>query len=153
MSKTEQALRILSDISGTPVAELRPEQDLVADLGIDDQAFALGEVVHQTSERRGQSDSIEALGVQPVTDAAGLLNAQLDQLRHASELFMLPRGNVGFQALGLALHQRLGAAQQLPEAIVEVSGIFNPWDLLYRTEIPAIERERYGVMPLPPLNE
>ncbi|MCA8979531.1 MAG: acyl carrier protein [Planctomycetes bacterium] len=35
MSKTEQALRILSDISGTPVAELRPEQDLVADLGID----------------------------------------------------------------------------------------------------------------------
>ena len=35
MTKTERALRILSEISGKPVAELRPEQDLVADLGID----------------------------------------------------------------------------------------------------------------------
>ena len=39
------------------------------------------------------------------------------------------------------------------DAIVEVSGIFNPWDLLYRTEIPAIERERRGLLPAPPLNE
>ena len=35
MSKTQRALQILSDVSGKPVAELRPEQDLVADLGID----------------------------------------------------------------------------------------------------------------------
>lgn len=35
MNKTERALQILSEVSGKPVAELRPEQDLVADLGID----------------------------------------------------------------------------------------------------------------------
>ncbi|MCB1034340.1 MAG: acyl carrier protein [Acidobacteria bacterium] len=35
MSKTETALEVISKISGTDKAEIRPEMDLVADLGID----------------------------------------------------------------------------------------------------------------------
>lgn len=35
MKHREQALDILAEISGTPRAEISPEQDLVADLGID----------------------------------------------------------------------------------------------------------------------
>jgi acyl carrier protein len=35
MTKSERALQILSDISGTPIADLHRTQDLVTDLGID----------------------------------------------------------------------------------------------------------------------
>lgn len=35
MSKTDTALDVLSEISGTDKAALKPEMDLVADLGID----------------------------------------------------------------------------------------------------------------------
>lgn len=35
MSKTDTALDVLSEISGTDKAELKPEMNLVADLGID----------------------------------------------------------------------------------------------------------------------
>lgn len=35
MSKTDTALEVLSKVSGTDKAEIKPEMDLVADLGID----------------------------------------------------------------------------------------------------------------------
>jgi len=74
MNKSDQVLSILSEISGTSVGEIKPEMDLVADLGIDSPK-ALRLLVELEDELEVEISDEDAARMTTVGDILERLNA------------------------------------------------------------------------------
>ena len=72
MSKTDTALDVLAQISGTEKAEIKPEMDLVADLGIDSPK-ALQLLVELEDRLEIEISDDAAAAMETVSDVLGFI--------------------------------------------------------------------------------